>query len=197
MNRLAWGVGVLLPLPGVFLALDLFQGRLGANPVEEVIRQSGLWGLRFTLFTIGLHLLGRLVGWAWCHRLHPVFGMAALAYAVCHLLLFLGLEHLFNFTALVRDVIKRPFITVGMAALLLLSLQGLTTWRPVRRWLGRRFAMAHRLVYLAALAGVVHWLWLVKADWRPPLSHGLVLLALVALRGASQFITIQDSRGKN
>jgi sulfoxide reductase heme-binding subunit YedZ len=174
-------IACLLPLAA--LILRIVDNDLGANPVETLNRYTGDWTLRLLLVTLAVTPLRRLTGWHWLVRLRRMLGLFAFFYACLHFLSWAWIDQHFVIEAIVADVIKRPFITVGFASLLLLIPLALTSTNAmIRRLGGRRWQRLHRLVYLVGLGGVLHYLWLVKSDITGPVIYGLILAALLAFR---------------
>lgn len=170
-------------LPALLLALGWQQGSLGANPVETLTRSSGEWALRLLLITLAVTPLRRLTGLHWLIRLRRMLGLFSFAYALGHFVTYLWLDQFFDLQAIARDILDRPFITVGFAALVLMVPLALTsTQGAMRRLGGRRWQALHRSVYAIAMLAVLHFWWLVKADWLMPLIYTLVLAALLGVR---------------
>lgn len=170
----------LLPLMRL-IGLALTDG-LGANPIEFITRSTGTWTLVGLLVTLAITPLRRLSGNAGLVRYRRMLGLFAFFYACLHGLTYFWLDQFFDVAAIARDILKRPFVTVGFAALVLLVPLALTSSRAMMRRLGRNWQRLHRLVYAIALLGVVHYLWLVKKDVTEPLVYGGVLAVLLALR---------------
>lgn len=174
-------VAALLPLAA--LVAGAFAGGLGANPVETITHETGRWGLYLLLATLALSPLRRLSGWSGWLRLRRMLGLFAFLYVSLHFLTFLVFDHFFDWTEIWADIVKRPYITVGFSAfMLLLPLAATSTDAMVRRLGGRRWKRLHSLVYVAGTLAVLHFLWLVKADTREPLFFGALLLGLLLLR---------------
>jgi len=173
------GLGLL---PGVGLVVGALLGRLGANPVETVTHVTGEWTLRLLLATLAVTPLRRLFRWSWLAPYRRTLGLLAFGYACLHFATYLSLDLALDFGALAEDIAERPYITVGFSGFLLLSLLAATSTRRAMRRLGRRWVWLHRLVYVAAACGVIHFLWLVKADLREPLLYGAVLAVLLVSR---------------
>ncbi len=175
---------VLLSLvPLALVALDGLRGRLGANPIEAILNRLGYWTLVFVLLALVPTPLQALTGWTWLAPLRRTVGLFAFFYACLHLSTYVGVDQFFDWRAIAADVVKRKFITIGMLAFALLVPLALTsTNRAVRRLGYARWKRLHRLVYLAAACGVVHFVWRVKADLREPLIFAAVLALLLALR---------------
>ena len=169
-------------LPCLWLVADGLAGRLGANPIETVSHRTGSWTLRFLLLTLAVTPLRRLLGWPWLIRLRRMIGLFAFFYAVLHFLTYLVLDQFFAWDEIAKDIIKRPYITIGFAAFLLMWPLAITSTNRMQRRLGRNWQRLHRLVYVVAVGGVLHYLWLVKADVREPVVYGLILIALLAYR---------------
>jgi sulfoxide reductase heme-binding subunit YedZ len=169
-------------LPAASLAVSAFTDGLGANPVEQVTHVTGDWTLRFLLLSLAVTPLRRLFGWSWAAPLRRTLGLTAFGYACLHYLIYLGLEHFFDWQLIFEDVLKRRYVWAGFAAFLCLVSLAVTSTRAMIRRLGRRWTTLHRLVYLAATLGVIHFLWLVKSDLREPLLYAAVLTLLLGLR---------------
>jgi sulfoxide reductase heme-binding subunit YedZ len=173
--------GVAL-LPAAGAALGLLFGGLGANPVETVTHITGEWTLRLLLLTLAVTPARRWLGLSWLTPYRRTLGLLAFTYGCLHLLTWLALDWFFDWGAIWEDIVERPFVTAGMAAFLcMLPLAATSTRRAIRR-LGRRWVALHRLAYLAAVLGVVHFLWQVKADLLAPAAHAAVLALLLAAR---------------
>lgn len=173
---------VLCLVPLGLLVYDGFAGRLGANPIEVITHTTGLWTLRLLMITLAVTPLRRLTGFAWLVRLRRMLGLFAFFYGVLHLFTFLWLDQFFQWDAILRDIYKRPFITAGMSALLLMIPLALTSTNGMMRRLGAAWKRLHRLVYIVALLGVLHFFWLVKADLQRPLFYTAVAAVLLGYR---------------
>ena len=170
-----------------FLRLTLFAvaDRLGANPIEFITRNGGDWTLYFLCLTLAVTPLRRLTGWNWLIKLRRMLGLYAFFYAALHFMTFLWFDHFFDIAEMSKDVIKRPFITIGFAAfVLLLPLAVTSTNRMVRRLGGKRWQWLHRLIYLIAPLGIVHFWWMKagKHDFAQPLLMGAIVAALLLAR---------------
>jgi sulfoxide reductase heme-binding subunit YedZ len=162
-----------------------FHDLLGANPVDVITRTTGRWTLTFLLITLSVSPLRKLLRLPWLIRFRRMLGLFAFFYGTLHLMTYVWLDKFFNVHEMLHDIAKRRFITAGMTAwalMLPLALTSTTGW--IRRLGGKRWQNLHRLIYFSALAGVVHFIWLVKADLRRPLTYGAVLAALLAFRVA-------------
>ncbi len=156
---------------------------LGANPIETINRFTGDWVLRFLLVTLAVTPLRRLFGWNALLRYRRMLGLFAFFYACLHFLSYAWLDQYFVLADIIRDVAKRPYITVGFACLLMLiPLAATSTNAMIRRLGARRWQALHRLVYLVSVGGIVHFLWLVKSDLREPLIYGAILAVLLGFR---------------
>lgn len=172
----------LCSLPFAGLAVGLATDRLGANPVEEITHTTGEFALRLLLLSLAVTPLRRSLGWSWLAPLRRTFGLFACFYGVLHGLTYVGLDQGFDWALLVEDVLERRYVTAGAVGLLCMLPLAATSTRGMIRRLGRRWVQLHRLAYVAAIAGVVHYLWLVKADLAPPLVHAAILAALLGYR---------------
>jgi sulfoxide reductase heme-binding subunit YedZ len=156
---------------------------LGANPIEKITHATGDWTLRFLLTTLAITPLRKLLGVPALIRFRRMFGLFAFFYACLHFTTYIWLDKFFNLHEMLADIAKRKFITVGFTAFLLLIPLALTsTAGSIRRLGGKRWQALHRLIYVSAVAGVIHYLWLVKADIRKPLIYGAILAVLLLYR---------------
>jgi len=162
---------------------DASRGELGANPIEAVLNRLGFWTLVFLLLALLPTALRLLTGWGEAIRYRRRVGLFAFFYACLHLATYVVLDHFFDFPAIVEDIVKRKFITVGFAAVvLMIPLAATSTDRAVRGLGYVRWQRWHRLIYVSAVLGVVHFLWRVKADHRVPSIFAAVLTLLLAVR---------------
>jgi sulfoxide reductase heme-binding subunit YedZ len=174
-------VTCLIPL-GV-LAGQALTNNLGANPIDEITDQTGIWTLRWLLITLAVTPIRRLTGWNRLIQLRRMLGLFAFFYGSLHFLTYIWLDQFFVVEDIVADVMERPFITVGFTSfLLLIPLAATSTTAMIKRLGGKWWQRLHRLVYAIAIGGVVHYLWLVKADIQKPLLYGGVLAVLLAYR---------------
>jgi methionine sulfoxide reductase heme-binding subunit len=170
-------------VPLLLVVADALRGRLGANPIEAILNRFGYWTLVFVLLALVPTPLQRLSGWTWIAPHRRMIGLFAFFYACLHVGTYVGVDQFFDWRAIVADVVKRKFITMGMLAFALLVPLALTsTDGSVRRLGYLRWKRLHRLVYAAALCGVVHFVWRVKADLREPLLFAAALAVLLAVR---------------
>jgi len=184
--RFVWKpiVFVLCLVPGLVLLGDTFEitGTLGANPVEEIQDRLGNWGLRFILIALAVTPLRRLTGWNWLQRFRRMLGLFAFFYTLLHFLAWLILDQGVLWSAIVEDIVKRPFITIGFAALLILTAMAATSTNGMRRRLGKRWQQLHYGAYVVGILGVWHYWWQVKKDIRDPLIYAVILALLLGLR---------------
>ena len=176
-------VFLLCLIPAANLAMGWQNDALGADPIETISRSSGQWTLRFLLISLAVTPLRRYTGLHWLIRLRRMLGLFVFAYATSHLLTYVWLDQFFDWRAIARDILDRPFITVGFSAfVLLIPLAATSNSFALRRLGGRRWQALHRSSYGIAVLGVVHFWWLVKAGVFTPLIYALVLAALLGLR---------------
>lgn len=170
-------------VPLAHLAWQGFHNRLGANPIEYITHSTGWWTLAFLLITLSVTPLRRLLNLPWLLRLRRTFGLFAFFYASLHFVTYIWLDQFFDWSDIVKDVGKRPFITVGFSAfVLLIPLAVTSTNAMVKRLGGRRWQLLHRLVYAIAIFGVLHFWWLVKKDITEPLIFASLLALLLIIR---------------
>ncbi len=190
----AWAKPVaflLLLAPLADLGWRGFHDQLGANPIEAITRGTGVWTLRILLLTLAISPARRLLGWPDLIRFRRMAGLFAFFHALLHLTTYLWLDKFFDTREMWQDVVKRRFITAGLAAfLLMVPLAVTSTAGWIRRLGGKRWQALHRLVYFSALAAVVHYLWLVKVDIRPPGVYAAVLAVLLGYR-AKQWLALR------
>ena len=178
---LAIWVACLSPLG--FFVFGAFTDSLTANPIQYVLRQLGVWALRFLAVTLAISPAAKLLRQPWLIRYRRRIGLFAFAYVCLHLTTYVAIDQAFDWRTIGKDIAKRPYITIGMAAFALLIPLAITSADGLRRKLGpRRWKRLHQLIYLIAPLGVVHYYLLVKADHRPPLIYGAIILALLGYR---------------
>ena len=176
-------VFLLALLPLTFILFKASRNDLGANPIETINRFTGLWTLRFLLITLAVTPLRRIFNWNMLLRFRRMLGLFAFFYACLHFLSYAWLDQFFVLPEIFKDVVKRPYITVGFACFLLLIPLALTSTNGMVRRLGaKRWQQLHRLVYLIGVGGIVHFLWLVKSDLSEPLMYGAILALLLGFR---------------
>ena len=176
-------VFALALLPALWLVFRGFTGKLSANPVEFLEHSTGDWAIRFLLITLTITPLRKLLDQPLFIRYRRMLGLFAFFYTSAHLLLYLTFDLMFNIGDLVADVLKRPYITVGMAGFLMMAPLAITSTAAMVRKMGpKRWQLLHRLIYFCALAGVVHYYWLVKSDVREPLMYAGILTVLMLYR---------------
>jgi sulfoxide reductase heme-binding subunit YedZ len=183
-------------LPFAFLLRGALVGDLGANPLDRVTDVTGEWGLHFVLLTLAVTPLRRITGWTAVQRFRRMLGLFAFFYVSLHLLTWVWLDQGLVWANIVADIAKRPFVTVGFLAWLLLLPLVVTSTRGMMRRLGRRWQQLHRLVYPIAVLGVLHYLWLVKADLLEPILYAAALGCLLALRWPPLIRQLQRTRGR-
>ncbi len=169
--------------PCAYLAYGVVADTLGANPIDAVTDETGTWTLRFLVLTLLVTPLRRWTRWNALIRFRRMLGLFAFFYGTLHFLTYLVLDQFFAFDAIVADIVKRPFITVGFTAFVLmipLAMTSTTGW--IRRLGGRRWNLLHKLIYLSAMGGVVHYWWLVKSDISRPARYAVVVGILLAAR---------------
>jgi methionine sulfoxide reductase heme-binding subunit len=160
---------------------------LGANPVELLTRSTGTWTLVFLCITLGITPVRKVTGWNWLGQYRRMFGLFAFFYVCLHFTTYIWFDQYFDLDAIVKDVIKRPFITIGFAAFVLLIPLALTSSNWATRKMGaKNWQNLHRLVYVIGVLGVIHYWWLVKRDLTQPIIYacivGFLLLARLVLR---------------
>ena len=184
-NQLAWiktGLFVVCLVPFARLVYGGFANSLGANPIEAITRSTGWWTLFLLMATLTVTPLRRGIGANWLLELRRMLGLFAFFYASAHFFTFVWFDHWFDVAEILKDVVKRPFVTVGFAAFLLLLPLAFTSTNAMLRKLGRNWQRLHRLIYVISILGVLHFWWLVKRDVSEPLLFALVLAVLLGIR---------------
>jgi sulfoxide reductase heme-binding subunit YedZ len=175
-------VFLLCLVPFVWLVVGWLTQNLGADAPGEIRGATGRWTLRFLLITLSISPLRQLTGWNGAIRFRRMFGLYAFYYGFWHFITYMLLQG-FNWEIIAEDIVKRPYITVGLTSFVLMIPLAITS---TRKWIGRlggkRWQRLHRLIYISAIAGVIHYLWLVKADIRYPVRYGVVLTILLGFR---------------
>lgn len=179
LKTVLW-VGALLPT--AWMIAGAFRGWLGVNPIEKVTHVTGLSTLILLLVTLAVTPARRITGWNPIIQLRRPLGLFAFYYACVHFLIWMVLDLNFEFSWITEDIKDRPYITVGFTAFLLLIPLAVTSTKGWIRRLGRRWTAVHRLVYVSALLGVIHFYWLVKSDTRLPILLGTILGILFLAR---------------
>jgi len=173
-------VAALIPLAR--LAWKAFHGGLGANPIEVITHSTGDWTLILILTTLAITPLRKLTKQYWLIGVRRMIGLLAFFYGCLHFTTYTWLDKFFDWHEMIKDIAKRPFITMGFTAFVLLIPLALTSTRGWIRRLGRNWQRLHWLIYVAGIAAVIHYIWLVKADLRKPLQYALVLGVLLLYR---------------
>ena len=175
-------VFLLALMPFVYLMYGAVTDGLGTNPVETMTHQTGEWGLRFLLITLAVSPLRRMFGQNWLTRLRRMLGLFAFFYACLHFLTYIWLDQFFDLGEIVRDIIKRPFITIGFVSFILLLPLAITSTKKMQQRLKKNWKRLHQLVYVIPMLVVVHFIWSLKADYSEPLYYTLVFLVLMTER---------------
>src|SRR5262245_62884417 len=169
-------------IPAAFLIFRGLTNDLGPNPAEEIQLTTGIWALRFLLITLAITPIRRLTSWHPIIRYRRMLGLFAFFYATVHLASYVVFDVFFALNQVIADVAKRPFITLGMLAFVLMVPLALTSTKGWIRRLGRRWQMLHRLVYVAGIAACLHFIWKVKVAIGEPVYYAIVLAALLGFR---------------
>jgi sulfoxide reductase heme-binding subunit YedZ len=173
-------------VPFIALVIGAVNNTLGTNPVETMTHETGEWTLRFLLLTLMITPLRRLSGKSWLIKLRRMLGLYAFFYACLHFITYIWFDQYFDWMEVVRDIPRRPFITVGFTAFVLLIPLAVTSNNKMMRRLKKNWVKLHKLIYVIAVLGVLHFLWLVKADTLEPLIYASILLLLLGYRAYYQ-----------
>ena len=183
VQRVKWALIFLGMLPLMRLVIGYFTNQLGANPIELITRSTGTWTLVGLAVTLSITPLRKLLNWPWLVRLRRTAGLLAFFYVCLHFTTYLWFDRFFDIDDIIKDVIKRPFITVGFAAFLLFIPLAVTSNNTLIKKLGAKlWQRIHYLVYLIAILGVIHYWWLVKKDLTQPIIYACVFAVLLGLR---------------
>ena len=180
LTKLVLFPAALIPLAR--LGWKALHDGLGANPIEVITHSTGDWTLILVLTTLAVTPLRRLTRQYWLIGVRRMLGLFAFFYATLHFLTYIWLDKFFDFHEMLKDIAKRPFITVGFSAFVLLIPLALTSTKGSIRRLGKNWQRLHRLIYLTGILGVIHYWWLVKADIRKPREYAIVLAILLLYR---------------
>jgi len=176
-------VFVLCLVPTAWLIFAALTDRLSANPIKDITEETGTWALRLLLLTLSVTPFRNLTGWNEVIRYRRMLGLYAFFYGFLHFLTYEWLDQFLSIPDIVQDVYRRPFITAGFSAFVVMIPLAITSTKKwIARLGGRRWQLLHRLTYVGAIAGVVHYLWLVKADTERPLIYGVLLSMLLGFR---------------
>ena len=173
---------LLCLFPLAWLLWGAFNDTLGANPAETLTRETGEWTLRFLLITLLVTPARKILGWPWLIKLRRMLGLFVFFYALMHLLTYVWFDQFFDVNEIIKDVIKRPFIALGFTAFLLLIPLALTSTNKMIRRLKKNWVKLHKLIYLIAVLGLLHFIFLVKADYLQPVIYSFILLPLLVYR---------------
>jgi sulfoxide reductase heme-binding subunit YedZ len=188
----------LLPLTILLASAFSLAGlSLGANPIEELLHELGRWGLKFLLLTLTVTPLRRWTGWNWLIGYRRMLGLFAFLYIVLHFTVYAVLDQGLDMAAIIEDVLKRPYITLGMAGLLMMVPLAVTSTRGMMRRLGKRWQKLHRLVYVIAIVAVWHFYWQVKLDTLDPVVYASILAGLLAVRVYFANVSTRRTRLQN
>ena len=175
-------VFLLCLAPFAWLVTRTVTGRLGINPVEDLELTTGIWALRFLVVTLAVTPLRRLTGWNRVIQYRRMFGLFAFFYACVHFAVYVGVDQFFAFDLILKDVVERPFITMGFSAFVLMIPLALTSTKGWIRRLGRKWQMLHRLIYISGVCAAIHYLWKVKVIIGSPVYYAGIIGLLLAFR---------------
>lgn len=185
-RTISWCLKPLLHLasliPATWLTIALFTNRLGFNPVEELTHETGIWAFRFLLISLAITPFRSLARMVWLTRFRRMFGLYAFFYAFCHFLVYFLWDQGLDLNLVIDDVIERPYITVGFAALCIFIPLAMTSTTYARRKMKRAWNRLHKLVYVAGAFVALHFLWLTKADYLEPVIYLVIFLLLMLFR---------------
>ena len=183
MKLLKPAVFIVSLFPLLWLILQVFTAGLGANPIEKILHHMGDWTLNFLMITLTISPFQQMTGLTWPLRLRRMIGLFSFFYATLHVLTYVAIDQFFAWDAIIKDIVKHKRIIVGMVSYILLIPMAITsTNRMVQRLGFKRWQDLHRLIYVAALGGVIHFLWMVKIDIRKPLIYIGILVLLLSFR---------------
>ena len=183
MQKAAKAVVFLVCLvPGLWLVFRTLTGRLGINPVEDLELTTGIWTFRFLIATLAITPLRRITGWNRIIQYRRMLGLFTFFYVCLHFAIYIGIDESFAWDFIVKDVVKRPFITMGFTAFVLMIPLALTSTKGWIRRLGKRWQALHRLIYICAICGSIHYLWKVKVMIGSPVYYAAIVGVLLGFR---------------
>lgn len=185
----------LIPLLIIVLQANGLFGGLGANPIEFIMDHFGNWALRFLLITLAITPLRHIIGKPWPLRFRRMLGLFAFFYVSLHFTTYVWLDQGWALGSIIEDIVERRFITLGLAAVLMLLLLAVTSPHAARRRLGKTWQKIHYLIYPASILGVWHFWWQVKKDITEPLIYALILAALLGWRVVWKLKSRKKSQG--
>lgn len=188
IERLKPLIFLLLLGPALSIAWRTWSNHLGANPVETLLHLTGLWALRMLLLCLAMTPLQRFFRWLWPIRLRRMIGLYAFFYALAHFCIYAIFDRELDFSSILGDVIKRPYITLGFLSLMILLPLAITSTQGWIRRLGPGWKRLHRGVYFAGILSALHFIWLVKADIREPLIYAMLLSLLLLARLPTKYV---------
>jgi len=180
--RIKSSAHILSLIPFVYLVYSIFTDNLGANPVEALTEETGIWALRFLLLTLAITPVRKLLGWTWLTQLRRMIGLYAFFYALLHFLVYIVFDQGLSLSYTYEDIVERPFITVGFAALCILLALALTSTNGWRRRLRAGWNRLHRFVYLVGVLVLLHFIWLTRADYLEPAIYTSIFIILMIPR---------------
>jgi methionine sulfoxide reductase heme-binding subunit len=169
-------------VPFIILVIGAINDDLGTNPVETLTHETGLWALRFLMITLAVTPLRRLTKQHWLIKLRRMLGLFVFFYATLHVITYLWLDQFFDWAEILKDIPKRPFITIGFVSYMLLLPLALTSSNAMQRRLKKRWVTLHQLVYVIPVLVVVHFIWSLKADYSEPLLYLTIFVMLLMMR---------------
>lgn len=180
-------VFILSLTPFLFLLNDTIQEQLGANPIETLHFRLGDWALRFLCVTLALTSFKIITGQTWQLRFRRMMGLFTFFYASLHFLVYIVLDQALSWEQIKDEIPKSPYVLVGLFSYVLLIPLAITSTRKMQRRLGKNWKKLHRLVYVIAIAVIIHYFWLVKSDYREPILYAAIITFLLGVRIAKQF----------
>ena len=185
----------LVPLALLIWAIVYHPESFSANPLEDITDRTGLWTLRFVLITLTVTPLRQLTGWNTAVRYRRMLGLFAFFYGFLHFITYIWFTVFFNIQTIIEDVLKRPFITVGFIAFVLMIPLAITSTKKwITRLGGKRWQLLHRAIYITGILGIIHYIWRVKSDIQNPLIYAFLLTLLLGFRMWTRLRTVSVVR---
>lgn len=185
---------VVCLLPLIFLGFNTAFDNLGSNPIQTLHIRLGDWSLRFLCITLTITPIQTMTRWRGMTEYRQLFGLYAFFYASLHLLVYLLVDHNFNWSLIITDILESPYIWLGIFAYIVVFLLGITSSKFAMKKLGKNWKKLHRWVYLAAIASVIHYFWQLKGNLAEPLLYALLVFLLLSFRVFVRFTTYQLSK---
>ena len=182
IDKLWWGLLLASLIPLVWLLLDLLFNQLGGNPIEALHIRLGDWALRFLCITLAITPIQQITQWRGLSDFRQLFGLYSFFYATLHVLVYVTVDHAFDWDLLIKDILESAYIWFGVLAYIIIFLLGISSPKAAKKFLGKNWKKLHRFIYLGAAAAMVHYFWQLKSNLIEPIFYLIVLGLLLSFR---------------